>query len=61
MVTGGQREKLLVLLTSVKPDVDGEGGWTVEDGQRMMPHVGAVGDALAWTGKEGAGAVSLPR
>jgi len=27
----------------------------------MMPHVGAVGDARAWSGKEGAGAVSLPR
>jgi hypothetical protein len=40
MVTGAQREKLLVLLTSVKSHVDGEGGWAVEDGQRMMPHVG---------------------
>jgi predicted TIM-barrel fold metal-dependent hydrolase len=38
-----QREKLLVFLASVKRHVDREGGWAIEDGQRMMPHVGAAG------------------
>jgi hypothetical protein len=60
MVTGlGSVKKLLVSFTTLEPHVDDKGGRAVEDGQRMMPHVGAIGHALAGAGDESARAAHV--